>query len=293
MILPKILITIDTEVGEKAKFVEGGYQKFVLGRIEKENYGVPKIVEMLNDYNFKGEFFIDIYEENFFGEQNFADLCTNLDEQGHGVQLHTHPSFAYDINRNFMHEYTIDEQIKIIQEGKRKIYNWIQKNPIAHRAGGYGANIDTIKALELNSILIDSSFYYNHPNCKIPLSNTNEPLFIGNVLEIPVSTINQQQFLSYAFYLLYRRYPKFDVNYLNSFFMNASIQKYRSAYITLFLHSSSFIRRSKNYRDVMGVNKNALKVFSNVLSFISEKNYEVVSFSDVMTMTPKKGRSII
>jgi hypothetical protein len=53
MILPKILITIDTEVGEKAKFVEGGYQKFVLGRIEKENYGVPKIVEMLNDYNFK------------------------------------------------------------------------------------------------------------------------------------------------------------------------------------------------------------------------------------------------
>jgi len=289
---PKIIITIDTEVGEKAKFSEGAFEKFVLGRIEKEEYGVSKIAEMLNNYNFKGEFFVDTYEGNFFGEQNFADLCTNLDNQGHGVQLHTHPSFAFDINRNYMHQYTIDEQIKIIREGKRKIFSWIQKNPIAHRAGGYGANIDTIKALESNSILMDSSFYYNHPNCKIHLPDIHEPFFIGDVLEIPISTLNHQQFLSWAFYLLYKRYPKFDVNYLNSFFMNTSIQKYHSTYITLFLHSSSFIRRSKNNRDVIGLNKGALNVFSNVLSFISEKNYEVISLSDVMTMTLNKNKDL-
>ena len=90
MTKPKIIITIDTEVGEKAKFVKEGFEKFVMGKIGDENYGVPKIVDILNEHNIKGEFFVDVYEDTFFGKEKYASLCKYLDESGHGVHsIHT------------------------------------------------------------------------------------------------------------------------------------------------------------------------------------------------------------
>lgn len=281
MLKPKILITIDTEVGEKGKFAKDGFEKFVMGKIANEYYGVPKIVEILNAHHAKGEFFVDVYEDNFFGEEKYVTLCKYLDNQGHGVQLHTHPSYAYDINRINMHDYFLEEQIKIIYDGKERIKKWIGKKPIAHRAGNYGANNDTLLALKENNIQFDSSYYTRHPNCKISLPIINDPFRNNHILELPVSVILKNRFLSIIDSFKHKFPEKFDVNSMNSQSMIKSIKTYRSPYCVIFLHSSSFILRDRKSIEVTGINGPAMTVFSNLLDFLLKENYEVISFSEI------------
>jgi hypothetical protein len=230
---------------------------------------------------------VDVYEDQYYGEQKFIDLCKDIDQDDHGVQLHTHPSYAYDTNRAYMYEYTFEEQKRIIKDGKNKIYKWIQKYPSSHRAGGYGANVNTIKALEANSISIDSSFYSEHSNCKLDLTISNKPTISNNVLEIPVSVINQKKLSSCLFHLLLRRYPKYDVNYLNSYLMISSVKKCKDPYIVIFLHSSSFIKRYKD-KQMYNVNRKSLKVFFNLLKYLKQNDYDVVSFSNIIDSNKEK-----
>ena len=237
----KLIITIDTEVGEKAKSVKDGFDKFVMGKIGNEYYGIPKIVDIFDQFGFKAEFFVDVYEYKYFGEEKYKNLCTFLHEKGHGVQLHTHPGYAYDTNRINMHEYSLEEQIKIIAEGKELITKWIGKSPIAHRAGNYGADNNTLTALEANSIKIDSAFFYGQDNCKIQLSTINDPVFYNDVLEVPITVIKRHPRRLGIPVLLKGNWTKLDINWLSYRELKKGLHKVKFEYNMIFLHSSSGI----------------------------------------------------
>jgi len=276
---PKIIITIDTEVGEKAKFVKDGFEKFILGKIGEEYWGIPKIVEILEKYGIKGEFFVDVYEDAFFGEEKYAKLCQFLNEHGHGVQLHTHPAYAYDINRINMHEYSLEEQIKIIKEGKERIIKWIGKAPIAHRAGNYGANNDTLLALKENDIPIDSSFYFGHPNCKMILEDITSVFYYNGLIEIPVTVIKKRRLLHKLGFKT--TFNKIDVNSLNYLEIIKNIKKMKNEkVIVLFGHSFSFINPNRPYYTIIEQNKQLFHDFDNLLHLLSH-NYSFISFHNL------------
>ena len=279
----KIIITIDTEVGEKAKHVKNGFEKFVLGKIGSHYYGVPKIVEILDEFNFKAEFFVDVYEYKFFGEGKYKDLCKFLHEKGHGVQLHTHPSYAYDLNRINMYEYSLEEQIKIISEGKELIKKWIGKSPIAHRAGNYGADNNTLTALKENNIKIDSSFFYKQDNCKIQLSTINEPIFYNGVLEVPVTVIKRHPKVLGIPISLKINWSKLDINWLSFRDFKGSMCKIKSNYIVIFLHSSSFVPRNDSLLDVKSANYEDLDRFKKLIRFIYDNSYDVIGFKETVS----------
>jgi hypothetical protein len=274
----KILITIDTEVGEKAKSVKDGFDRFILGKKGNEYYGIKKIVEILDDYNFKGEFFVDVYESKCFGEEGFEKLCKYLHEKGHGVQLHTHPSFAYDKKRINMHEYSLDEQITIISHGKELIKKWIGEYPIAHRAGNYGADNNTLKALNKNDLKIDSSFYHMLPNCKIKTSTINEPVWSNGVLEVPVTVFKKYAKIFNIPVIIKSDWVKLDINWLDYRDFTKSIIKLSKEckYIMLFLHSFSFVL--DDYPHSVVVDKNLIMKFKSILGYIKEQDLEVIKF---------------
>ena len=62
--------------------------------------------------------------------------------------------------------YSFNEQVEILEHGIDCLKRWGAGKPIAHRAGAYGINIDTIKALKKVGIYIDSSMFFGHENCK-------------------------------------------------------------------------------------------------------------------------------
>ena len=287
MIDSKIIITVDTEVGERAKYVKNGFEKFILGNINNEYYGLPKIVEILGQSNYKAEFFVDVYEYKYYGEKKFKNLCKFLTKNNHGVQLHTHPSYAYDTSRINMYEYSLEEQIKIISDGKELIKNWIGKYPIAHRAGNYGANNDTLQALKENKIKIDSSLFYKHENCKIQFPTKNDPIFYNGVLESPITVIKTYpKFLNIP--IPSKKYwKKIDINWLNEKEIKKSILNLskKHKYIILFLHSISFI--ATDYPRSITIDKAALKTFTNILDFFNKNQIKVISFKDLYKLHQK------
>lgn len=280
----KIIITIDTEVGEKAKHVKEGFEKFVMGKIGNEYYGIPKIVDIFDHFDLKAEFFVDVYEYKFFGEEKYKNLCTFLHKKGHGVQLHTHPGYAYDINRINMYEYSLEEQIKIIAEGKELIKKWIGEYPLAHRAGNYGADNNTLKALKENSIKIDSSFFYRQDNCKIQLSTINDPVVYIDVLEVPITVIKRHPRLLGIPVLLKGNWAKLDINWLSYRELKKGLHKVKFEYNMIFLHSSSFVSRDNSLLDVKGVNYGDLVKFEKLMRFIYDNSYEVIDFKDIISL---------
>jgi len=86
--------------------------------------GLAEIVRMLKVRGWPGTFFLDVYEQRQWGEDAMQKIAAGLQNAGQDVALHTHPQWAYDPARWAMHEYSLDEQIAIVRDGKRLLEKW-------------------------------------------------------------------------------------------------------------------------------------------------------------------------
>jgi peptidoglycan/xylan/chitin deacetylase (PgdA/CDA1 family) len=277
MVSPKVLITIDTEVGEVAKNDFKGFERYILGIHRGESYGVDRIVEILEEFGMSADFFLDVYEFRSFGEEKFRDVSARLYERGQRVELHSHPAYAYDRDRRYMHQYSLDEQMAIIADGIELIERWIGERPSAHRAGGYGANNDTLYALHENRIRIDSSYYRSHANCRITGLTDNRPVQCGAVLEIPVTTYTRRKNALGIEIPIPNRFVKMDVNHLDHRRLIRYLERSKDKYWVLFLHSSSFLLRDAGGIGIKGVDYEALETFSKTLRYLDDNGYDVVN----------------
>jgi len=182
----KIIITIDSEYSSHKKDIG------IFGEIGGVEYGIPKFIEIFDRYNVKATFFIDVYANKMQYRQRFMDLFMKTKSIGHDLQLHTHPDGMFDVNRGYMAKYTLEEQIEIIRRGVDIFKELFSVTPIAHRAGDWGANFDTLEALKMNSLVIDSSFFHAWPCCKLEsgILAGNRLEVCQDILEIPPTTFN-------------------------------------------------------------------------------------------------------
>lgn len=119
--MKQILITCDTEVGELHAGKTDAFEIFIKGETGGMEVGVRLINDLASKYGAAVEHFVDVYPYERYGEHKFEQICRDIIWDGHGVNLHTHPSGKYDKNRKFMRQYSLDEQIEIINFGKQKI----------------------------------------------------------------------------------------------------------------------------------------------------------------------------
>lgn len=247
--MKQILITCDTEVGELHADRADAFEIFIKGEIEDREVGVRLINDLASKYGVTVEHFIDVYPYERYGEYKFEQLCSDIIQGGHGVNLHTHPSGKYDKNRKFMWQYSLDEQMEIVNFGKQKIKEWIDIDVLAHRAGGYGANDDTILALRFNDIFIDSSFFCKNENCKINYDYINKVSKKNGVLQLPISVYEKQK--RYSFITTKSGFQKFDFRYGSSAdeILKAIDLMPENCIIVLFLHSFNFLNLKYSFKD--------------------------------------------
>ena len=290
--MPQIIITVDTEIGELSKHTPNGFETFIEGKVDGQEVGYGFIMNMLDKYGAKGEFFLDVYPCEKVGEKKFVEMCNRIKESGHRVQLHTHPSTAFDAERPYLHQYSLDEQIEILSFGRKTIEQWTGDLPIAHRAGMYGINRETFIALEHTGILYDCSYFYKHTNCKLTCTTKNKPFRIGNVTEIPVTVFKKiatlKNPIKIASQFLMRKRTR------HNYFRKECFQKLDlrqtttpdeikktidnsnpDTIITLFLHSFNFLDLLFNFRTneyaSIRVNQSLINSFENVLAWIAEQ----------------------
>ncbi|MEW5766701.1 MAG: polysaccharide deacetylase family protein [bacterium] len=174
-----VLITVDTE-SSKRRGKPLPYEQMVYGRVGEECFGIPKIISICNQYGLGATFFVSVFEAQHYGADLIKKTCLDIAEAGHDVQLHTHPNWIY--SDWLMWQYPLERQIELIKRGKEMLCQFLGEPPIAHRAGAFGADFNTLKALAANAIPIDSSFFFGYPYCRLtspPLSKNGISVISG------------------------------------------------------------------------------------------------------------------
>ena len=273
--MKQILITCDTEVGELHAGRADAFEIFIKGEVQSREVGVKFINDLASEYGAVVEHFVDVYPYERYDECKFERLCGDIIHGGHSVNLHTHPSGRYDKNRKFMWQYSVDEQTEIINFGKQKIKEWIGTDVMAHRAGGYGANDDTLRALRVNDIFIDSSFFYKNENCKINYDYINKASEKNGVLQLPVSVYEKQK--RYGFLKTKNSFQKFDFRYGSSAdeILKAIDLMPGNCIIVLFLHSFNFLNLKYSFKDrkyvKISINDKLINEYKLLLASIADK----------------------
>ena len=272
-----VLITIDTESGPyKDKYLL--LEKMIYGVVGGSKYGIDKIMDMCDAHNFQATFFVDVYSHVHFGKERIKEVCQHIKNKGHDVQLHTHPRWLK--GKRSMWEYTAREQDELIEEGVELIEQWTGEAPVAHRAGGYGADETTLKSLNKHNVKFDSSFYVNFPYCRL----TSPPLALNairklhEVIEIPVSVFKEFHFGPF------KKYRSVDINASSLSELKyaiSSLCREGTHSAILFLHSFSFLKRSKD-RSIFKPDERVVRKFEKLLDYFDkQKNIEVVSFKQL------------
>ena len=122
-----------------------------------------KLLNCFNELGIKAVFFINYPEILILENQGLKikNLIKEIDISSHQVGLHIHPSLNNSEKSTDLSFYSEERIIKMLNEGKRIIYNIIGKYPKVFRAGGYsiGKWKKMYKCLKNTGFRIDSSLY--------------------------------------------------------------------------------------------------------------------------------------
>lgn len=248
---PQVVVTVDVE-------------DFFLPRPPFDTYraetaegahGSPLIMDVVERHGGRGTFFVDVYNRTTVSEELVAQSVREIAERGHEAALHTHPAFpsgrrGYGMAQT-MKALSLDEQTRFVAEGAAMIERWTGRRPVSHRAGGYGANYDTLTALARNGIAYDSSVFHGYPHCGLnePPLTINTPKHHSGVFEIPVSVTRNELYAGPV--RLVAMNKKLDPDWCSPRELerqvDAMMQPLRGP-IILFLHSYSLLDIERGFR---------------------------------------------
>lgn len=208
-----VFLTVDTEIwpfspGWPVKPLPEGkadyaqeIDAYILGKTRKGAFGLPYQMDVLDRHGLKAVYFVEALFASVVGIDALARIVSLIQDHGHEVQLHVHTEWLGEIGgadlpaqfRQHIRQFTEDEQAQIIARAIANLQQAGARNLCAYRAGNFGANFDTLRALARNGIRYDSS----HNACFLDAEchlRTGEPLLqqavIEGVYEFPVSTFS-------------------------------------------------------------------------------------------------------
>lgn len=203
-----VYLTIDTEYS--SGLVTG------LGVVDRaENYarsiacitpdgpsGITHKLKMFDEHGIKAVFFVDPMPAMVWGVAAIEDVVGPIIEAGQDVQLHCHTEWLEIAGRKAViknktgkniKDFTLDEQCTLLEYARDMLVAAGAPKPVAFRAGNYGANDDTLRALAAIGIRYDTSHcpaLVGSGACAISLSeNIQTPALLNGVIEVPVGCI--------------------------------------------------------------------------------------------------------
>lgn len=251
-----VFITVDTEHSIGGAFNDPrmkpvGNEKRIFGKIGQREYGIPLIMDISDRFGLKITFFVEVFNQYFFGDKEGREVVAYILKRGHDVQLHLHPNYLnFTLKRpqdlhysDLIGEYPRDRQMEMIAQARKTLENHGAEAPIAFRAGCFGANTDTLSALSETGFIIDSSYngaFLGGP-CLMPDWGINDvQLGKTSVFEFPVTNFIEKSGLRS------RRNMPLDINGVSFEEMRYVLETVRRGAgprnITVILHSFSFIK---------------------------------------------------
>jgi hypothetical protein len=212
-LLPDMLayITIDTEYSSAMVRDLGpdcraeNFATAISGQTEAGEYGLDYKLDMFNRYGQRGVCFVDPMPALLWGVAAVEDVVGPILERGHDVQLHIHTEWlelagaAHPLRRQVggatgrnIKDFDFERQCALIDWARETLIAAGAPPPVAFRAGNYGANDTTLRALAHCGIGYDTSHTPGIENgdCAISLGAEDRvPLRHQGVTEVPIGCI--------------------------------------------------------------------------------------------------------
>ncbi len=293
-----VFITVDTEHSIGGAFHNlnlkpVGNQKRIYGKVGNKEYGIPLIMDIADHYNLKVVFFVEVLNKYYFGEEETREVCEYIFKRGHEVQLHLHPNYLNFTEQNpanlkykdNLFLYSLDEQTRLLKEGRDILQRYGIKNVRAFRAGNYGFNRATLNALKKNNFLFDSSYNYAFLKSTQGFENMviNDAKLIDGIYEFPITNFIQ----NLPFKL---KKPKpLDINGVNDEEIILTLDWANKTglinHITIILHSFSFLEPLDVQYYKVKIRYYVIRRFERLCKFLFEhrKNFNVTGFNDLDT----------
>lgn len=252
----RVLITVDVE-----SYSKGNPDKQIWGKQPDGEHGIRRIMDMLDAHGLKATFYLNVYEAASHGEAAIAEVARAIQQRGHDLELHTHPGPMFGTST--MRRADLGKQVQILQRGMDLLRDWTGKTVVAHRAGAFDANLDTLKACHAVGLSIEHSLSPVAANTKLAqeLPATNLPRVIDGVVELPITFYSQVKIGSWKSL----RYLDVDGSSYDEL-VNV-IRQFRDAHfpvVTIMMHSFSFVRFGTADRDLE-------RRFDQLLDFLAKE----------------------
>lgn len=196
----RALYTVDTELSLmmqlRGRSPGENYRSAILGETSEGAYGVGYQLDMLDRHGLTGVFFVEALHTATIGSEQLKRLVDLIGARGHEIQLHCHIEWLWfhpgtlklPRTKQSLCDLGLDEQTKYIGMAKEALEAAGAPAPNAFRAGNYGANDDTLRALAALGIAYDSSFNRTEEISRIDLPPAQiAPIRHHGVVEVPVS----------------------------------------------------------------------------------------------------------
>lgn len=200
--MTKVLITTDTELSpalhERGLDPSENFEIMVMGRCADGAVGIEYQMDRMSAHGLKGVFFVEALCAHALGLDMLKRVVEPILARGHEVQLHVHTEWLQWIEKDpvagrrgeNLFEFPQDDQRILLEMGVEALVAAGAPRPMAFRAGNYGADNATLRALRSLGLRFDTS--YNQPyvggDCRIEVAEPLlEPVFLEGLTEVPIT----------------------------------------------------------------------------------------------------------
>ncbi len=205
----RVLITVDTELSlaqhQQGVSAAENLQSSIFGICDDGAYGIGYQMDRLDAHGLKAVFFVDPMPALAYGNSVLQQIVKPILSRGHDVQLHIHtewldfiaPQPVGDLRGRNIGDFPYQAQVTLLSLARKLLTDAGAPEPVAFRAGNYGANDDTVRALAQIGMHYDSSFNpaYLSEGCNInfPEENTGPAEYKG-IIMLPVGGIYESDY---------------------------------------------------------------------------------------------------
>lgn len=259
------LITIDTEAWHGDRPID----RLVWGETSEGRYGIEYMIALFDSLGVKALFFVDFAECCDYGNEETLAVARYIKAKGHGVGVHLHPDHILDKKREFLYQYTKDEQRFLLQYVTEKYREALDEQPLHFRAGKYAANNDTLELLEEFGYKYEYSQFYGRNWCAIdPPITADATCRHRSYYEIPVTSFCACDTP------FFRRIDKIDMEMSPHVFrkvVKKFVDSNNNQILSLFGHSFSFIRnRYSEDMNKLAFDASMAKRFKRDIEYVRE-----------------------